>query len=658
MGFSTAITGLKASTTELNVTGNNIANASTVGFKTGRTEFADIFSTVVVGQGSANSAGSGVIVADIAQDFKSGTIQFTNNNLDLAIDGSGFFQLNDGQGGISYTRAGGFELDKDGNVVSKNGSFLQGFGLDAGGNMLPSGNLAVSEKESKPQATSTMGLSVNIDDRKNADDLLPVYSPDKPASYSYSTTSRVFDSLGNENTIKFDYVEQRSVRERQTIELSPASFPLSSITLAGQTITPAGGPFTTANDFFAAMTATPTDTAATLTSLTTGDDRIKSFTVDETDPLNHKLQITYAASAANVDEIDVSLPAGGIATVKSEDVSASEVQQLTFADAAADGIIVLGTAPNTFSQPYIATDKAADIVKKFADAQSDIKAVFPDIESVLPNKDDPTKLDITYKADAGDVDPLAFIPDAALVGLTEFETGDKDFKGIYQLYAYLNGTEPLDIGKLKPPGSNGAGVNIEDGDSEPGPIILKFSSTGLLETVNGKQGSALAAEDLIIRGADAAADPSVDGSDEITLNITGTSQFASESILNSSTQDGFTKGDLIGINFASDGTMVASFSNGQDTHLGRVALATFENQSGLQPIGDTAWAATLDSGQPILNPPGVGLNGQLRSASLEQSNVDLSEQLVKLIEAQRNFQANSKTLQTENSITQTILQIS
>ncbi|WP_315981303.1 flagellar hook-basal body complex protein [Aliamphritea spongicola] len=89
-GFNTAVTGLKAATTDLDVTGNNIANSSTIGFKSSRTEFGDIYATAVVGAGSSNVAGSGVIVSDIAQDFQAGTIEFTNNNLDLAINGSGF----------------------------------------------------------------------------------------------------------------------------------------------------------------------------------------------------------------------------------------------------------------------------------------------------------------------------------------------------------------------------------------------------------------------------------------------------------------------------------------------------------------------------------------------------------------------------------------
>ena len=141
------------------------------------------------------------------------------------------------------------------------------------------------------------------------------------------------------------------------------------------------------------------------------------------------------------------------------------------------------------------------------------------------------------------------------------------------------------------------------------------------------------------------------------MDITGASQFSSASIVKKQSQDGYTKGDLIGVSFEETGEMVASFSNGQRQNLGLVAIATFENQAGLQTAGDTEWLASLTSGQAILNPPGTGLNGTLRSAALEQSNVDLSEELVGLIEAQRNYQASSKTLETLNTVTQSILQI-
>ncbi|WP_210395770.1 flagellar hook-basal body complex protein [Motiliproteus sediminis] len=658
MAFNTAITGLKASTIELDVTGNNIANASTVGFKSGRTEFADIFTTVVVGAGSTNNPGAGVIVSDIAQDFTAGTIEFTNNNLDLAIDGSGFFQLNDGQGGTTYTRAGGFELDKDGNVVSKNGKFLQGYGLDDAGNQLPIGTMAVSQKESPPQATESIGLSFNVDSRADADGLLRPYDPDDSASYTFSTTTRTFDSLGNENTIKFDYVEQPALRERQTLNFADlGGFPIPDgtvVQIAGGDVTlNFGGPITDAADLVAGILGD----ANALNSIRTSDGRVRSIAADAA---GTGLEVTYFASAANVEDVVTNFPAGVNVTGTSADVSAAEVQGLLFDGtafpAAADGSITIGSGTKSYQLDYAQNATVTDIITQFENNQSAILAIFPEIDTISGDPTNNNQLLITYKTDQGDLDPLAVSETGAVLDtvampggqLATIENGDNSFQGVYQMYAYLNGTDLLDIGKALPPGASG-------NPTEPGPVVITFdNTTGTLQSVNGSPVSASGlAPRLTIQNADPA-NPQTD----VILDLSGTTQFASESIVKSSTQDGFTKGDLIGVTFAADGTMVASFSNGQNSNLGIVALATFENQGGLQPTGNTEWSATLESGQAILNPPGTGLNGSLRSAALEQSNVDLSEELVALIEAQRNFQANSKTLQTENAVTQAILQIS
>jgi flagellar hook protein FlgE len=265
-------------------------------------------------------------------------------------------------------------------------------------------------------------------------------------------------------------------------------------------------------------------------------------------------------------------------------------------------------------------------------------------------------IEVTYKAEAGNVDPAvvqqgasnAVFVGSTTIGISDIliDEGDNSFQGVYRTYAYLNNDELLNMGKPVDPG--------DAGETEVGPVLLKFDPTnGLLTSVNGNEVTPGApTPKLTILGADPA-DPDT----QITLDLDGSTQFASASIVKGELQDGYTKGDLIGVTFSPSGEMVASYSNGENQSLGVVAIATFENQAGLQPSGDTEWAATLDSGDAILNPPGTGLNGTLRSAALEASNVDLSEELVKLIEGQRNYQANSKTLETLNAITQTILQI-
>ncbi len=668
-GFNTAVTGLKSSSTLLDVAGNNIANSSTVGYKASRTEFADIYATSVVGAGSSNLPGSGVTVMDISQDFSAGTIEFTNNNLDLAINGSGFFQLNDGNGGVTYTRAGAFELDKDGYIVSKNGKFLQGYGLDALGNQLPLQNLAVTQKESAPHATENIDLSFNIDSTANAELLSRSFDKTNAASYTYSTTVETVDSLGNSNSIRFYTVEQAAVREGYTYDLTGLDtldgagnpgqdgLPDEDLLISGFTIPQAAFP-----DIQGYLAANPT----VATNLAVQDPRIDLSTLAYNSG-THQLTFELKAEYTQSGNIVVTGAAGTetpIIGVGASERAANEVQMLPLSVAT-----TLGTPTTvTIGGVDIALDASSDVDDvgaAIAAAERDIIAKNPDIQSV--EYDTTTKnITITWKAEVGNVDPISVSPAAgsepiAAAGLSTLYNGDNSYQGAYRLYAYLNDETALDIGKVVDPGEAG----FASAATEVGPILINFDpTTGVLSGVNGDSiPNGAAAPRITILGADPAnpndqvLDTDLDGLAGIQLDITGSSQFASESIVKSSSQNGYPKGDLIGVTFAETGEMVASFSNGQRQNLGLVAIATFENQSGLQPSGDTEWISTLNSGTAILNPPGTGLNGTLRSAALEQSNVDLSAELVKLIEGQRNFQANSKTLSTLNTVTQAILQI-
>ncbi len=652
-GFNTAITGLKAASTNLDVTGNNIANSSTIGFKASRTEFGDIYATAVVGAGSSNVAGSGVTVTDIAQNFQAGTTEFTNNNLDLAINGSGFFQLDDGQGGITYTRAGAFELNKDGFVVSKSGKYLQGYGLDAEGNRLPIGDLAVDQKESPPKATNNIGLSFNINDAADATLLTTPYDKDVPASFTYSTTVRTFDSLGNEHTIKYNLVEQRPVRDVYTLDVTlPDSLNISGVDIA--------------------FDASGTPNAVDLEALKDLDKRIDtstlSFTQDPTAAAGvGTISFETFSKYSGYGDMQISDSAGVDITPDPTERDANEnYSYILNPPAAGDDIeLNIGGVPIEISTtPAVPT--LNQISELITSRQTEIKDRNPNVESItVVEEAGEFRLDIKFKADYGDIgsefsvtetDLATGLPSTTVLTPDASRTfeGDNGYRGQYQMFAYLNGTELLDIGKSVDPGETGFSVKANETLSEVGAVMLGFDpTTGFLNSVNGiAMAAGATAPELTIAGADPA-----NTETQITLDLSGSTQFASASIVKASSQDGYTKGDLIGVSFAETGEMVAAFSNGQKQNLGVVAFATFENQSGLQPAGDTEWGATLASGNAVLNPPGTGLNGSLRSAALEQSNVDLSTELVRLIEAQRNFQANSKTLETLNTVTQAILQI-
>ncbi|MCW8888913.1 MAG: flagellar hook-basal body complex protein, partial [Gammaproteobacteria bacterium] len=122
-------------------------------------------------------------------------------------------------------------------------------------------------------------------------------------------------------------------------------------------------------------------------------------------------------------------------------------------------------------------------------------------------------------------------------------------------------------------------------------------------------------------------------------------------------QNGYTAGRLTGIDISDTGVVRANYSNGTQNALGKIAMAAFANPQGLRQMGNTTWEESLDSGNPLVGEAGTGSFGNIQSGALESSNVDLTAQLVKLITAQRNFQANAKAIETNSAVTQTVIQL-
>lgn len=207
MTFKTALSGLNAASVDLAVTGNNIANASTNGFKESRAEFADVYATTLQGIGSV-TPGSGVRVSQIAQQFKQGNVDFTNNNLDLAVNGEGFYVLSD-NGAVEYTRAGAFGVDNTGFIVNHSGQRLQGFPAvnNSGITSFNTGvlqDLQLSTTVAPPSQTTSIQVNVNLD----AQQVAPTnpFDPSDPNSFNHSTSLTLYDSLGNQHTGTYYYV--------------------------------------------------------------------------------------------------------------------------------------------------------------------------------------------------------------------------------------------------------------------------------------------------------------------------------------------------------------------------------------------------------------------------------------------------------------------
>jgi len=146
-------------------------------------------------------------------------------------------------------------------------------------------------------------------------------------------------------------------------------------------------------------------------------------------------------------------------------------------------------------------------------------------------------------------------------------------------------------------------------------------------------------------------------SSNFEIDFSQITQFGSEFAVNDISQNGFAVGRLAGVEISAGGNIFARFTNGQARLLGVVALANFNNPNGLAPTGNTEWAETFDSGNPVVGTPGTSSLGVIQSGAVEESNADLTEELVDLIIAQRNFQANAKTIQTADTVTQAIINL-
>ena len=400
MAFQQGLSGLNAASRGLDVIGHNIANANTVGMKSGRAEFSEIFAASV-GAAGGISEGLGAEVAVVSQDFSQGNLTITGNSLDLAINGQGFFQVQQADGSIAYTRAGQFKLDRDGRVVTNNGAQLMGY------------------------QTDTLGTPTSSD-------FVPLSLPTSAPISAKQTT---------------EIVSEFNLDARAPI----------------------------------AATATPP------TPIT-----------------------TYGTSIVTYDSQGVEVPVS-----------------LYFSKTAADTWDV-------------------------------------------------------YNDPAG----------APLFALT-FDT----------------------TGKIVLP-------------TTPSPLTISVTSPN----------------------------PNI-GAFNVTLDVENVTQYGTRFAVSDLTQDGYTAGELTGLNIEESGVITARYSNGQTQAAGMVGLANFRNLQGLAPQGGSFWSESFASGQPVRGSPAQGKFGSIRAGALEDSNVDLTAELVNMMTAQRTYQANAQTIRTQDQVLSTLVSL-
>jgi len=259
MGFSTALSGLQAASTNLQVTGNNIANSQTVGFKESRAEFADVYASSIGGV-SKTQPGAGVKVTEVAQQFKDGIVDPTSNSLDLALSGNGFFVLADKVNlpsttnptapvdpsvPTSYTRNGAFKLDSSGNVVNSQGKYLLAFA--ANGTTAAEGfsvgvfrPLTIDTSQGLPKATKNINLELTINGAATVP-TTAVFDPTNILSYNNTTSVTTYDSQGNAHIAATYYVKTATANTWNAYLFLDGY----GITTGGQAVPPAAAPAST-----------------------------------------------------------------------------------------------------------------------------------------------------------------------------------------------------------------------------------------------------------------------------------------------------------------------------------------------------------------------------------------------------------------------------
>ncbi|MET0333291.1 MAG: flagellar hook-basal body complex protein, partial [Rhizobacter sp.] len=205
----------------------------------------------------------------------------------------------------------------------------------------------------------------------------------------------------------------------------------------------------------------------------------------------------------------------------------------------------------------------------------------------------------------------------------------------WNVYVTANGTsvaldgagDPAPVTTINFPTSGGAPT------APVGPVVLDIPATT----------NAAGAETLPISG--------------IELDLSGATQYGAGFGVTNLRQDGFAPGQLSGLTIESDGIVMATYSNGQSRPAGQIELSTFRNTQGLRPLGGNLWARTYESGDPVVGTPGQGNLGVLQSGALEESNVDLTGELVAMMTAQRVYQANAQTIKTQDQVMQTLVNL-
>lgn len=630
------VSGLKAHQVKMDVIGNNISNVNTVGFKKSTVNFAEAYAKTIQGASAPQDGlggknplqvGLGTKVSSINTVFSQGNQQTTGRDTDLRIDGDGFFVVSDGANTF-YTRAGNFELDGEGKIVTSGGLKVQGWQASKRGDGTteisagtPITDLNVKLGEILPaKATSLVSYTGNLDQHGGLENLRMTVDADGSGAGTEMIDLDIVFKF-DPNTERWNWTAEGP--DEWGIQGS-GSFTLDSgiidQTFDVQDITNKDGTLLVRSPIPGEIVFTEVkDTTNTAEAQYATNVFVTSNDVYDSLGESHTLKMSYTKLDENLWEWQAET-AGGLAVTNGKGFLAFD-------------------AYGQIAGNYVAADITLDLTTPEDLTLATLNTIINgdgDVINSYPSSED-----------------LGVAWDTSVMGNYYILNEDGTFTGDI--------TSPYTIDTRGIVQYRGAidsdGDNIADQDAQGNPIqLITVVNQPETDEIMNKGYSGTFSFDPAAEGG---AVPANEGANKVKIlpNFNGITQFASAYTATFESQDGYSMGELESFKINDNGDIMGYYSNNYKQVVGRIAISTFFNPGGLEKKGSSLYTKTPNSGESILMEPGTGGTGLVISESLEMSNVDLAEEFTEMIIAQRGFQANSKTITTADQLLQDLINL-
>ncbi len=710
------VSGLQSHQVAMDVESNNVANVNTVGFKYSRANFSDLLAqtkaiaTAPQGQlGGKNpvQVGLGSTVSSMTRIFSQGSVQNSDKNTDVAIQGDGFFIISpDGGNTYKYTRAGDFKFDAGGNFVDNNGFVAQGWLRDPVTGLVdstaPITNINIPPGLTTPaSATAEVVLKANLNSGPLIESFSSAYAVASgvPNSITNPGQGDAVDANGNAISsgnmgVMFNEVgEAFSLQANQGIW---ASF-LSATKADGLAVAASTG----ANDELnITMTLDDGTTHNITTSGSTGAETAAQNGARYVSAINAQSSITGVTAVYDTVNGDIELTNTNTTSTASHNI------RLTV-NAGDNSGMSTGTVTTAYRYQYdptaasaiVDTDKTFTTIADLRYAmEQQARAYDADGDGTVPESNisiivnDQGKFEITNPGGADDdydinlaitgmnansivgggiTENTRFTRSMeALNSVLPVASGGKAFSQSFNAATHSSSIDVFDsLGSKHTLRMEFRKTALDTSTGSTWDMLITVPSPATIDTTapyNEKIGSVRFNND----GSLATYNPpniSFSGNNgsspdqQVSLSFgtanafDGMTSFDNPSATSGISQDGYTGGDLVGIRIDQSGTLVGSFSNGRSFGLAQIGMAKFTNNEGLSTEGGNVYIQTANSGDPIIGTAATAGRGFIQSSALEASNVDLSRALTQLIIIQRGFQANGKTITTSDQLLETLI---